>query len=398
MKIGICSPFIPHDLADLLDEDSRRLLVRIKGVTATPVTPLARELRALGHVISVFCLDPSIEDSFQLRGERLVIHVLPKRRFRASALDFYAKERRLIRDAVAKECPDVLSAQWSYEHALAALDTGLPTAVTCHDTPLRYAWISKNFFMAYHLWVAAVVFRRAKHLIAVSPYTADHIRRWFFPRSIPTVIPNGLPTEIFKRGERRLERPAATNRQFTICSVGGWGRIKNCTALLEAFRIIRGEATDARLVLYGSGLGPGEEAETWASGHGLLDGVEFRGKAPRETILDFLASDADLMIHASLVECHPMVLIEAIACGVPVLAGSASGGVAWTLGEGRFGTLCDVTDPADIAKAALAIISAGDKHKPSPADAWQGIREEAGIDRIAARVADFLQGIRASSL
>ena len=339
-------------------------------------------------------MDPSIGEPTLLGGEKLAIHVLPKRRFRASARDFYGEERRLIREAVRKANPDVLCAQWSYDHALGALDTGLPTVVVCHDTPLRYAWIAKNLFMAYHVVVAAVVFRRARHLIAVSPYTADHIRRWFFPGKTPTVIPNGLPMDIFERGQRRLQQPAGAARPFTICCVGGWGRIKNCKALLEAFGTIRKEVPDARLVLHGGGLGAGEEAEAWAAARGLTAGVVFAGKAPRDRILDFLASDVDLMIHPSLVECHPMVLIEAIACGVPVLAGKQSGGVAWTLGEGRYGTLCDVRNPAEIAKAALAIIAAGDNHKPSPAEAWQGIREEAGIDRIASRIAEQLQEIQ----
>ncbi len=385
---------MPHDLADLLDAPSLERLGLVKGVTATPVTPLAREWHRKGHAVCVFCLEPSVAVPILLTGDRLSIHVLPKRRFRHSMMDFYGAERQQIAEAVASENPDVISAQWSYEHALGALDTGIPTLVTCHDTPLRYAWIAKNLFMAYHVAVAAVVFRRAKHLIAVSPYTADHIRRWFFLGKAPSVIPNGLPMDIFERGQRRLQKPAGAARPFTISCVGGWGRIKNCTVLLEAFGIIRKEVADAQLVLYGGGLGMGEDAEAWATARGLTAGVVFAGKAPRERILDFLASDVDLMIHPSLVECHPMVLIEAIACGVPVLAGKSCGGVAWTLGEGRYGKLCDVTDPEAIARAALSIISAGNNHKPSPSEAWQAIREENGIDRIAERIAEYLERIR----
>ena len=331
MKIGICSPFMPHDLADLLDEGSQRLLTGIKGVTATPVTPLARELLDKGHEVSVFCLDPSIGAPMLLTGHKLVIHALPKRRFRASALDFYRKERVLIREAIERERPDVISAQWSYEHALGALDSGVPTVVTCHDTPLRYAWISKTFFMAYHVVIAAMVFRRANKLIAVSPYTARHIRKLFRPPYPPEVIPNGLAMEIFQRGELRLQREPDKRDTFNICCVGGWGRIKNVTSLLEAFRLIRQSEPTARLYLFGSGLGEGQEAHTWAKSRGLHEGVVFKGRAQRHEILDFLASDIDLMIHPSLIECHPMVLIEAIACGVPVLAGADSGGVAWTL-------------------------------------------------------------------
>lgn len=384
---------MPQDLVDLLDDPSRDLLSRIRGVTATPVTPLAREFLRLGHAVSVFCLDPSVDSTVILVGQKLKIYVCPKRRFRAAACDFYGQERRLICDHVARENPEVLCAHWSYDHALGALDTGLPTVVVCHDTPIRYAWIAKNFFMLYHLVVAAVVIERAQHLIAVSPYTANHIRRWFCPSRPPNVIQNGLPVEVFARGYRRLQRHQPTGRAYTICSVGGWGKIKNCKTLLRAFSLIRIEVPDAQLVLYGSGLGAGEEAEVWAIAHGLSAGVVFSGKASRDTIMNFLENRADLMIHPSLVECHPMVLIEAIACGVPVLAGKSSGGVAWTLGDGRYGTLCDVTDPVMIAQSALAIIKAGTCHRPTPDEAWKAIRDQAGIDHVAQQYLDFFVGM-----
>jgi glycosyltransferase involved in cell wall biosynthesis len=394
VKIGIVSPFLPKDVMGLLDDPSRAKLAVVKGSTATPVTPLVHAWHAQGHEISVFCLDPSIASPCRLSGERLSIHVLPKRRFRQSAFDFYRLERQRICEAVQVEGPQVLSAQWSYEHALGALDTGLPTVVTCHDTPLRYAWISKNLFMAYHLLVAAAVFRRARHLIAVSPYTAGHIRRYFSPRADPVVIPNGLPAEIFLRGERRLQPEPDHSGTFTICSVGGWGRIKNVTALLRAYDRIRKEQNNVRLVLFGSGLGPDQEAERWALKRNLAGGVEFKGKVSRAEILDFLERESDLMIHPSLIECHPMVLIEAVACGVPVLAGAESGGVAWTLGGGRYGRLCDVTNPESIAAAALSIMTPQKSPALSPRDAWHGIRQQCGIETVATRTADLLASIR----
>lgn len=377
---------MPHDLADLLDAGSRQLMSGIKGVTATPVTPLARELLAMGHEICVFCLDPSLAAPILLSGNRLSIHVLPKRRFRLVMMDFYGAERRLIVAAVASEKPDVISAQWSYDHALGALDTGIPTLITCHDTPLRYAWIAKNFFMSYHVLVAAAVFRRAAHLIAVSPYTAQHIQRFFRPRNRVEVIPNGLPEEIFGLGQARFSLAPRPGPPFTLCSVGGWGGIKNIKSLLKAFAAIRAVRPDTRLVLFGRGLGAGEEAEAWARNHSLLEGVEFRGSAHRMDVLRFLSGSVDLMVHTSLIECHPMVLIEAIACGVPVIAGDSSGGVPWTLGDGLHGTLCDVRDPAAIAAAVNGVLADPQRMRASAENAWQAIRDQFGIQKVASEM------------
>jgi glycosyltransferase involved in cell wall biosynthesis len=383
MKIGIVSPFMPHDLADLLDAGSRGKLAKVKGVTATPVTPLARAWHERGHTVAVFCLDQSAAEPLHLTGENLSIDVLPKRRFRHSMVDFYREERKFIREAVACEEPVVLSAQWSYEHALGALDTGLPTVVTCHDTPLRYAWISKSFFMTYHLLVAARVIRNASHLICVSPYTAEHIQKYFKPRCIPQVIPNGVAKEMFLRGKRRLESTPGTPGSFTICSIGGWGGIKNIKTLLKAYALAKSPSQSTRLVLFGLGLGAGEGAEQWAKLRHLAEGVEFRGSTPRETILEFLESEADLLVHPSLVETHGMVLVEAMACGVPVIGGRESGAVSWTLGHGEFGALCDVRSATDLANTMVSTMRDRDGAAVRARRAWESVVERFDMEKTA---------------
>jgi glycosyltransferase involved in cell wall biosynthesis len=383
MKIGICSPFMPQDLADLLDSDSSAMLVKVKGVTATPVTPLARAWHQQGHTIAVFCLDPSAAEPLHLTGERLSIDVLPKRRFRHSMVDVYREERRRIREAVALEEPDVLSAQWSYEHALGALDTGIPTVVTCHDTPLRYAWISKSFFMTYHLFVAASVIRRARRIVCVSPYTAEHVRKLFRPKCVPQVIPNGISKEISRRGRRRLASNGRKSGTFTICSIGGWGGIKNIKTLLKAYSHAQSPRESTRLVLFGNGLGTGGEAEQWAKARHLAEGVEFRGSTPRESILEFLEADADLVVHPSLVETHGMVLIEAMACGVPVIGGRSSGAVPWTLGQGEFGFLCDVRSTENLANTMVSAMRDREGTSAMVRRAWDSVVERFNMETTA---------------
>jgi glycosyltransferase involved in cell wall biosynthesis len=384
MKIGLVTIFQPHDLADLLDQSSRRLLPEIAGVTSTPVTPMAREWLRMGHELCVFTLDPSVTRPYLLKGNRLVIHVLPKRRARHYLFDCYKEERRLIRAAVASESPEVLSAQWSYEHALAALDCGLPTAVTCHDTPFRCAWIAKHWHATYHLLLAWKVIRKADSLICVSPYTVRHIRRYFRPRCPVYVIPNGLNLEIFKRGARRLEHASSIDRPYTICSVGRWGKLKNIPTLLKAFALLPKGQGGARLVLYGPGMGKGEQPEQWARERGLHGKVEFRGSAPREVILDFLENEADLMVHTSLIETHGMVLIEAIACGVIVVGGRYSGAVPWTLEEGRSGFLCDVRDVGDLARTIVrARNQKVDEKRDMKLHAWNYVSENFRIEDAA---------------
>ena len=393
MKIGLVSPFMPHDLADLLDHESRDLLPGIAGVTATPVTPMAREWHRAGHELAIFCLDVSVSTPQVLRGTRLVIHVLPKRRSRHCLLDFYRQECRLVREAVAREAPDVLSAQWSYDHALAALGCGIPTAVTCHDTPLRYAWISKTLFMTYHLLVAAWVIRRAQGLICVSSYTAEHIHRYFRPQCPLVTIPNGLDRKIFARKKTRMTAVKTHHETYTICSVGSWGAIKNIKTLLKAFSLHSQSHIESRLVLFGSALGPGEAGECWAVKHNLHHGVVFMGSKPREGILDFLENEADLMVHPSRVETHGMVLIEAMACGVPVIGGRMSGAIPWTLDQGNFGYLCEIRDPQAIARTISKAIDEPQATQKMTERAWDGAYQRFSIEQSAAANIEFLAGL-----
>ena len=383
MKIGVATPFRPHDLADLLDSASRRQLPGLGGLSATPVAPLVREWHRRGHSLAIFCLDPSATRMQVLQGERLSVHVLPKRRARHYLLDFYRTECRLIREAIRQENPDVLSAQWSYEHAWAALQTGIPTVVTCHDTPLRYAWIAKDWHTSYQLAMAWRVIRKAHRLVCVSPYTSRHIRQYFRPRCPVDIIPNGLPPEIFARGEKRLHRPttARPDRPYTLCCVAGWGKVKNLTTLLAAFAQARQTTPKARLVLFGRELGPGQAAELWARRRQLADGVVFRGGVSREDILDFLESEADVMVHPSLIETHGMVLIEAMACGVPVIGGNRSGAVPWTLDEGRCGFLCDVRNPSALAEAMLQAMRQPDGNRALVERAWDSVKQRFNLER-----------------
>lgn len=384
MRIGIASPFVPQEVADLLDAVSRNRLDNVAGVWATPVTPLCRELHRRGHTLGIFCLDPSVKEPQKLTGERLRIYVLPERPLKRCVLDVYRHERRLLNAAILAEKPEVLSAQWTREHALGALDTGLPTAVTCHDTPLRYTWISKGLFMWYHLPLAWWVIRKADRLICVSPYTARHIKRFFRPRSPVDVVPNGLPAEVFEHGKRRLARGRTESRKpYTFCTVGRWGRMKNIATLLQAFARLRCKCPQTRLVLFGPGLGPGQDAEQWARIRGLDQSVEFRGGASRGTILDFLETEADMMVHPSLVETHGMTIIEAMACGVPVIGGLNAGAVSWTLDDGRCGYLCDNRDADALAQTMLHAMSRPEANLELAQRAFESVRTRFTIESVA---------------
>jgi L-malate glycosyltransferase len=396
MEIGICSPFMPHDLTDLLDAGSQVKLREVVGVLATPVTPLVRGLHRRGHSLSVFCLDRSVAAPLRLKGERLAIHVIPKRRSRQCLLDTYRVESRLISEAIAREAPAAINAQWCYEHAWAALKSKVPTVVTCQDMPLQYARIGNNWYMWYHMALAWGVIRKARRLTSVSPIGAQLIQRYFSCGGPMDVVPNGLASEVFERGRRRLQKPAAAERPFTFCSVGGWGKLKNIATLIRAFALVRAQVPMARLHLFGYDLGPGQPAERWAQKHGLHRGVVFCGSVVHEHLLDFLETEADMMVHPSLIEGCCMALAEAMACGVPVLGGRASGGVPWTLEDGRCGTLCDVKNAAVLAGEMVRSARQQNENRATVARAWESAHQRFHMENVVSAYETILGELAAT--
>ena len=317
------------------------------GLGGPPVDLLSRELLSRGRRLLVVTLDRHVKDEVILEGPHLKICFGPFREV-DRAHDFFAAERAYLLRVLRRERPEVVHAQWTYEFALAAQASGLPHVITAHDAPLN---VLRHNFIPYRIARTLMAYRvlsRAKRVVSVSPYVAQHLSRFMLYRGPQDVIPNGMPEGLFAA---RLP-PRVLGRPLTFASIlQGWGNIKNGRVAIEAFAAVRHNHPEARLILFGYGHGPGEDAQHWARAHGLIDGIEFAGRIAYANLIDRLAREVDVLVHPALEEAFGMVLIEAMALGLPVIAGEASGGPRWVLDDGRAGILVDVTDPRAVARA-----------------------------------------------
>lgn len=341
-------PSAPREFADYLKISPQDLPA---GLGGSPVNLLTMELLERGWNVILFTLDPQITEEQVFRGIQLTLCVGPYRpRPRHRALDFFAAERAYLHSAIAREKPNVLHAQWTYEFALAALSTGMPTLVTAHDAPIN---VLRHNFTAYRLIRTLMAWNAigcAKHVVAVSPHVEAHLRRYRFCKSNPMVIPNGLPDSLFS-----LTAGAGANRSCVHFAtvLNGWGNYKNGQAAIRAFALTRQSIADVKLFMFGAAHGPDEAAERWARDHGFHEGIEFVGTLPHQKLLSRLAESIDVLVHPALEEAQPMSIIEAMSLGIPVIGGKRSGGVAWTLDNGRAGVLVDVNKPATIAEVMV---------------------------------------------
>lgn len=329
-----------------------------KGLGGVPVNLLARELHQRGYNVILYSLDRDVDTEVTIKGERLTIHFGPYRRRRA--LDFFAGEIKYLTQAVLKNPPDFLHAHWTYEFALAAQATKLPHLVTSHDVPFNILKLDHSPYRIIRTLMGCRAIWKTQYLSAVAPYVAENLKSQLFYRRPIKVIPNGMPDAIFNR----VKPIRSPNTPVTFATIlMGWSGRKNGEAAIEAFAILRKQLPDCRLLMFGSGHGVNEEAEQWAKSKGFQEGIEFIGQHPYEQLIQRLCNEVDILVHPALEEAQPMALIEPMALGIPVIAGESSGGVPWTLDNGKAGVLVDITQPEQIAHAMLRLANDADERQ-----------------------------------
>jgi glycosyltransferase involved in cell wall biosynthesis len=323
-----------------------------KGLGGTPVNLLSCELIKRGHNLLVVSLDLAVEEEVILQGPNLKICIGPYRA-KGRARDVFSLEREYLLRVIKRERPNIIHAQWTYEYALAAQASGLPHIITAHDAPIN---ILRHNFIPYRVIrtiMAYWVLLRAKRVISVSPYVAKHLRRYMGYFGAKEVIPNGMPSTQFEK--IKPERGLSDNITF-VTILPGWNGLKNGKVAIEAFAIHRRINPQDKLIMFGLGHGLGQAAEQWAIENNVDAGIEFAGHTPYQCVMDRLASEVDVLVHPSLEEAQPMVLIEAMALSIPVIGGENSGGVPWTLDDGAAGLLVDVKSPVSVA-AAMTLLA-----------------------------------------
>jgi glycosyltransferase involved in cell wall biosynthesis len=306
-----------------------------------------------GHQVTVFATSTELTQRWVREAGPLAVVVVPGRqRARHYLRDFFGAERAALSAAMRERAVDVVSAHWTYEFALAAIQSGLPAFVTAHDAPLRCAWEEGlSPFRWLRNSLALPVVHRATALSGVSPYAAGHLRRVLRAPGPVRVIPNGV--RLAGLPPAAPVRP--TDAPVFATVLNGWGPLKNGEAALRAFGRVRAMLPRARLLMFGAGFAAGGAAAAWAESRGLARGVEFAGPTDHRALLERIATEATVLVHPSRVESFSMILLEAMGIGVPVIAGRRSGGPPWVLGDGDAGMLVDVESVPELAAAMVRL-------------------------------------------
>jgi len=346
MNLGFASPASLRLLSHLV-ADGERLPA---GYLFAPSADWVQELMKRGHHVTLYTTSREIDAPKTFRGDNLTIRIAPARSS-GSGRDMFAAERSHLRQMMHEDRCQLIHAHWTYEFALAALASGIPTLVTIHDLPWNVLRHLRDMYRFARLMMAYQVALRGKHFTAVSEDAASHFRRYLKPGAKIDVIPNGLPSAIFDMG---LQAPPRAAQGFTYATIlQGWSPRKNATAALRAFHVVRREIPDARLLMFGLDYQQGGPAQQWAIQQRLDVGVTFVGALVYQELLKRVRDEVDVVVHPSLDESFSMAAVEAMALSKPVIAGISTPGIREVLGFGEDGALVDLKNPAAIAETMV---------------------------------------------
>jgi len=186
--------------------------------------------------------------------------------------------------------------------------------------------------------------------LSPSNTVAERVIEWGIPRSQVRVSRYGIDIAPFEHATTPEERPDA---RITFGYVGTLAPHKGVHVLLEALR--RLPAGSCRLKVYGS---DGHYLEYGRLLRELADGldVEFCGMMDRLRIGEAFRSIDCLVMPSLWLENSPVVIQEAFAAGVPVIA-SGQGGMAELIDDGRSGRLFPAGDTVALARHMAAIVA-----------------------------------------
>jgi glycosyltransferase involved in cell wall biosynthesis len=232
------------------------------------------------------------------------------------------------------------------------LTCGIPYIITLHGGEVP-GFLPEEVGTLHKILAPAtqIVWSSASAVVAVSEGLRD-----LSLQAVPSVrdiqvIPNGVDCQYFSPGQK----PAGADGPVRLLFVGRVVRQKGLGYLLDALAMLSKDGiTNWHLRIVGDGpLRPFLQEQAMQCG--IADSVEFTGWLPFEEIPGEMRL-ADLFVLPSIVEGMPLVLLQAMASGLPVLATNVPGSVD-LVHMGDNGLLVPPKDPAALAEALVALLS-----------------------------------------
>lgn len=312
---------------------------RINGVS-TSIQTFRHELRARGHIVHLIAPDyfaPSDDESDILRVPSRSLPLDPEDRLMRFGwvMQHLGQLRSEFYDIVHVQTPFVAH----YLGLKLARTMGIPCVETYHTFFEEYLYHYISFLPKSLMRLSARSFSRHQgnslHGMVVPSHPMLDVLRQYGVTSPAEVIPTGIRPESFELGDGRAfrERYDIPQERPVLLFLGRVAHEKNIGFLLQVVHRVRKEIPDVLLLV--AGEGPAREGlEREMADMELEANVRFIGYLDRNTELNDCYRAADVFVFSSRTETQGLVLLEAMAQGVPVVS-TAEMGTRDVLKEGE---------------------------------------------------------------
>jgi len=332
------------------------------GGSGAVATELGLELARRGHEIHFI----SYASPFRLRGfaERVTFHEVTQVEYplfeqsSPYALALAVKQH----EVAVREDLDLMHVHYAIPHAATAWlakqmmkeERDLKIVTTLHGTDITLVGQDPSYFTLTKFSI-----EQSDAVTAVSAFLREETYKAFGCAGCDVmVIPNFInPADYHPATDASGRRALAPEGHRILIHVSNFRPVKRVLDAVHIFAGVR-KAMPATLVLVGDGPDR-DPAEHEVDKLGLKRDVRFLGKV--DNVGDVLRG-ADLFLLPSATESFGLAALEAMACGVPVIA-SAAGGIPEVVTDGETGALAPVGDVAGMTERALAILNDTAEHE-----------------------------------
>jgi glycosyltransferase involved in cell wall biosynthesis len=295
-----------------------------------------------------------------------------------------------VRKKIREIAPDIVHGQGTErECALSAVFSGRPNVLTIHGNMRLISRVNRAKAFSYQ-WLAAKLetftIPRSNGVVSITNYTRQAVtglskRTW--------VVPNAVDTRFFDVVPQQNK-----NERAIILCVGDVMLRKNQNAFIRALDPVASQHK-LRVLFLGRASRDDPYVREFFELIGKRSWCEHVGFENRDGLKNRF-SEASLLVLPSLEDNCPMVVLEAMAAGVPVIAAKV-GGVPDLVEQGRTGLFCDPNDAASMRTAVEQLLTDAALRSRLSTSAKQGAQERFHPATIARRHIEIYREVLSTS-
>ena len=329
------------------------------GGSGVVATELGLELAARGH--DIHFISYAVPVRMTAASDRLHFHEVEVMNYPLFDHPPYTLALASKMANVARnESLDLLHVHYAIPHSVSAYlaramlaPLRLPFVTTLHGTDITLVGADRSY-----LPITQFSIEQSDAVTAISEYLRGVTLTEFRIQRTVEVIPNFVNCDVFEPADGDCRRDEfASDDEKILVHLSNFRPVKRIPDVVEIFDRVR-RRIPAKLMMIGDG--PDRTVAEWmVREKGLMRDVIFLGK---QNQVQTLLNCADVLLLPSEIESFGLAALEAMACGVPVVA-SRVGGLPEVIDDGVEGYLVPSHDVETMAERALSILTDADRRE-----------------------------------